>query len=116
MSAGQLNRMITAERRSAAADGYGNTVSDTWAAVVENEPAEIRPLRDGGEEMAAAKIEARGLVEILVRYSSRTILIQPSDRIRNTRSGQLFNVHYIENRDMRGKYLRIVCEYGGANG
>lgn len=115
MSGGQLNRVITAERRAAGADAYGNTVTDTWAPIVSNEPAEIRPIR-GGEELDAAAVTAKGLVAITVRYSSRTVLIKASDRIRNTRSGQTFNVQYIEQPDMRGKYLRLVCEYGGANG
>lgn len=115
MAAGRLNRRVTVERRTTADDGYGNTVSDVWAAVIENEPAEIRPLR-GGEGVEAAKIEARGLVEITVRHSSRTVQITPGDRIRNARSGQLLNINYIENPDMRGKFLKLVCQYGGAHG
>ena len=115
MTAGRLNRSITIERRGATDDGYGNTVSDAWAAVISNEPAEIRPMR-GAEGIEAAKIEARGLFEVRVRYSSRTVQITPSDRIRNARTGDLYNVDYIEQPDMRGKYLRIVCRSGGADG
>lgn len=114
-AAGRLNRSITVERRGAADDGYGNTVSDTWTAVISAEPAEIRPAR-GGEAVEASKIEARGLVDVLVRQSSRTLQILTSDRIKDARGSEVWNVRYIENRDMRGKFLTLVCESGVADG
>lgn len=114
-AAGALRHRITVERRTAADDGFGNTVSDTWAAVISDVPAEIRPLR-GDEGVEASKIEARGLFEVKVRQSSRTLQIAASDRIKDARTGQLMNVRYIENPDIRGKFLKIVCESGVANG
>ena len=116
MSAGQLNRLIRVDARVAGNDGAGNELTDTWAAVIENEPAEIRPLR-GGEAVTAAKLTTSGLVEIRVRYSSRTLAITTEHRIVNARlTSEVYNVRYIEQPDMRGKYLKIVCERGVAVG
>ena len=114
-AAGRLNRLVTIERRTAASDGFGNIVGDNWASLLTNEPAEIRPLR-GDEGIQAAKIEARGLYEVRVRYSSRTLQITEADRMKNPRTGQIMNIAYIENPDMRGKFLKIVCKTGGADG
>lgn len=114
MSAGQLNRRITVEARNTSPDIYGNTYAG-WASLIESEPAEIRPLR-GDESVEAAKLEMQALVEIRVRYSSRTAQILPAHRIRNTRTSETYNVRYIEQPDMRGKYLKIVAELGVADG
>lgn len=114
MAAGRLREIVTIERRAGAADGYGNTVA-TWAALITGEPAEIRPLR-GGEDVQAQKLSANGLFEITVRYSSRTSQILATDRLKNGRTGQAMNIRYIEQPDMRRKFLKIVCEFGVADG
>jgi head-tail adaptor len=114
-AAGSLRRSITVERRGTANDGYGNTLTDTWSPVISAEPAEIRPAR-GGEAVEAGKIEARGLFDVRVRQSSRTLQIRASDRIKDARGSEIWNVRYIENRDMRGKFLTLVCESGVAHG
>lgn len=116
MSGGQLNRLINVEARGASDDGYGNAVADTWSTVIANEPAEIRPLR-GGEGVEAAKLQGKALVEIRVRHSARTAQITTAHRIANARvAGEFYNVRYIENPDMRGRYLKIVAERGVAHG
>lgn len=114
MAAGRLRELVTIERRASTGDGYGNTVA-AWAALVTNEPAEIRPLR-GGEEVQAQKLSANGLVEVTVRYSTRTAQILETDRLKNARTGRAMNIRYIEQPDLRRKYLKIVCEYGVADG
>lgn len=118
MTAGRLNSRVRIERRAATSDIYGNT-QGAWQSLIAGEPAEIRPIRaasPGVEIVDAASIVAAGLVEILVRYSSRTLQIRVSDRLVNTRTGEAFNIRAIENPDMRGKYLRLLCQAGVANG
>lgn len=118
MGAGRLNRRVAVQRRAVADDGYGNTVG-AWADLITAEPAEIRPMRANSataETVDAGAVAAVGYVEILVRYSSRTAQIKTSDRLLNARTGEAFNIRAIENPDMRGKYLRLVCQAGVANG
>lgn len=118
MGAGRLNRRIKIQRRGSGTDGYGNTLGG-WVDLITGEPAEIRPMRSGVstvETIDAAKITAAGYVEILLRHSSRTAQALTTDRIVNERTGEAFNIRSIENPDMRGKYLRLVCQAGVADG
>lgn len=114
MAAGRLREIVTIERRAGAADAYGNTLG-AWETRITGEPAEIRPLR-GGEDVQAQKLSANGLFEVTVRFSPRTSQILATDRLKNGRTGQAMNIRYIEQPDMRGKFLKIVCEYGVADG
>lgn len=114
MAAGRLRELVTIERRAGTPDGFGNVVAG-WASLVTNEPAEIRPLR-GGEDVQAQKLSANGLIEVTVRYSTRTSQILETDRLKNARTGRPMNIRYIEQPDMRRKFLKIVCEYGVADG
>lgn len=118
MSAGRLNRRVTIERRGTTPDDYGN-VQSGWSALLSSEPAEIRPIRASSasaETVDAGAMVAVGLVEILVRYSSATAEIRTTDRLKNLRSGEIFNIRAIEQPDMRGKFLRLVCQAGVADG
>jgi head-tail adaptor len=118
MSAGRLNRRVTIERRGTTPDDYGN-VQSGWSALVTSEPAEIRPIRTSSaaaETVDAASIVAVGLVEVLIRYSSATAAIRTTDRLKNARTGETFNIRAIEQPDMRGKYLRLVCQAGVSDG
>lgn len=114
MTAGQLNRTISVERRSSGADGYGNTVSQ-WESLLTGEPAQIKPLKEG-ESVIAARLQGTGLSEIRVRYSDRTAEIKTDDRIVNSGDGRIYNIRSVANNDQRGRYLTILCEFGVADG
>lgn len=118
MSAGQLNRRVTIERRAISADAYGNT-QGAWAALYSSLPAEIRPVKTNAasaETVDAGSVVAVGLVEVKLRYSSRTRQILPSDRVIDARAGKVYDIRAIEQPDMRNKYLRLLCQAGVANG
>lgn len=114
MTAGQLNRKVRFDARQSSTDKYGNDVAE-WAAIVEDEPAQIRPLR-GSEDLIAARITGRQIVEIKVRYSARTVQVTTDHRAVNVATGETYNIRSIENRDERGRYLTMLCESGVANG
>lgn len=114
MSAGELNRRVRFEKRAATSDKYGNAVDD-WQMIFDNEPASIRPVR-GAEDVIAAKLQGRQIVEIKVRYSNLTTQVNTDHRAVNAATGEAFNIRVIENKDMRGRYLTMLCESGVASG
>ncbi len=115
MSAGELNRRVHVGKRTEIVDGYGNSLSADLVNYIENEPAKISPLR-GDEIVIAEKLKGRALVEIRVRHSTLTAQITEDDIVTNSATGIQFNIRYIEQPDMRGKYLNIVAERGVAVG
>lgn len=79
MRAGRLDRLIDIQRKSEAADDYGQPV-ETWAAIASRRPASYRPLR-GSERFASEQFIAREQVEFRVRYSLDISDVDPLDRI-----------------------------------
>lgn len=129
MPAGRMRERVAFERRSDlshgqgaghgqpfANDGYGNRIGG-WQVLtgLSSYPARISPLR-GGEDVIAEKLQGTGLVEIKVRSCVAMRAVKPTDRVRDTRTDQIYNIRYIENKDERDKYVTLTCEYGVADG
>lgn len=116
MTAGRMRERVAFERRTDTDDGYGNKVG-AWAVLtgLASYPARVSPLR-GGEDVTASKLEANGLVEIKVRSCIAMRAVKATDRVRDTRTQQIYNIRYIENKDERDKYITLMCEYGVADG
>lgn len=115
MAAGRLRHKIRFDRRVIVDDDGAGNVQQDWQPIFGPVAAEIKPLR-GGEEVLASRLAGVAIVEILIRssYDSRRIL--PTDRAYNIRDGTQYNLHLIENRDMKNEYLTITAEIGGAIG
>lgn len=116
MTKGRFRESVNFQRRSTASDGYGNQVA-SWAdmAGLVGFPARIAPMR-GGEDVIASKLQANGLVEIKVNSCVAIRGVTATDRIVDTRTGEVYNIRYIENKDERNRYVTFVCEYGVADG
>jgi head-tail adaptor len=114
VAAARLRHSVRFERRALSSDAYGNELAD-WQPRIGAIWAEVRPLR-GSEEVLAAKLQGVAPYELMVRSSTQTRTITPGDRAIDARSGMVFDIRAIENRDMRNKFLTLTCQSGGASG
>lgn len=110
-----MRERVRFQRRRPAVDVFGN-VEGEWATLAER-AAKIQPAK-GSETVIAGKLEGRVPVEITVRWdytlgNGATALV-PDDRVVDVRSGEIYNIRAIENRDMRRRYLTITAEGGVA--
>lgn len=108
-----MRERVRFQRRRPDVDQFGN-VEGEWATLAERS-AQIRPMK-GSEALEAGKLEGRAPVEIIVRWD-RTIgagatAIVPDDRVIDVRSGTVWNIRGVENRDQRRKYLTVTAEAG----
>jgi hypothetical protein len=96
---------------------YGNTEDNFPATANFIVPANITP-KLGGEEVLAARLTGRGLVNIVVRQSSMTATITSDWRAKDERSGEIYNVRSVIDPDggntRHGFYFEILCEHGVA--
>jgi len=105
---GKLRERVRFERRAAAPDGFGN-VEGAWQTLVGPVWAEIRPLR-ADEEEVARRLESVGRVEITIRYSSDVAALSADDRAVDARTGTVYAIRGVENRDMHKRYLVVTAE------
>lgn len=79
--------------------------------------ANIKP-RLGGEGVLAGRLTGTNLVNITVRNSSRTQLVDTAWRAKDDRSGAIYNIRSIidpfENTPDHGRWLEMLCEKGVA--
>lgn len=109
--AGDLRGRLRFERRTAAADDYGNVASD-FAAQFER-AAEIKPIK-GGEEVMAARLGGRQPALIRVRFDSETATIMPDWRAVDTRTGQVWAIHTAVDMERRREWITMTAEVGVA--
>lgn len=102
--AGELNRQITIQARSATKDSFGQE-STTWTDVITCF-ASISPL--SGRELIAAQAQvAETTHEIQIRYRN---WVTPANRVKY--QGRVFNILNVLDEDMRHKSLRLLCSEG----
>lgn len=115
MAAGQMRERVRFQRRRPEVDKWGN-VEGEWATLAER-AAQIRPMK-GSEALEAGKLEGRAPVEIIVRWDhtigAGASEVVPDDRIVDVRSGRVFNIQAVENRDQRRRFLTFTAEAGVA--
>jgi SPP1 family predicted phage head-tail adaptor len=113
MPAGRLRHLVRLERPAKQNDGYGN-VENGWQEI-QTLSAEIKPMR-GSETVEAGKLEGRLAYEILIRWNATLGdgRLSNADRAVNARTGEVYNIRTVENRDMKRQWLTITAEAGVA--
>jgi SPP1 family predicted phage head-tail adaptor len=110
--AGQLTQRVAFERREEVDRGDGVTVGQwkeqfkCWAG--------YKHLR-GGETVQAARLQGQQTLIIRVRSSSQTKGVTSDWRIRDTRTGALFDIKNPEPENNR-MFISFTCQSGGASG
>lgn len=110
-SAGELRDRIAFEQRVDEDDNAGNTQGafehrfDVAAAIVG---------KFGGETVLAARLEGREPATVTVRYSNSTKNVTPEWRIRDVRTGTVYNIRSIDDRLRKRQWLDMLCESGVA--
>ena len=71
----------------------------------------------GGEAVIAARLTARQPAILTIRDSAQAKGIKPSDRVKNARTGEIFNIREQprESKDNRG-FLEVLIEAGASDG
>jgi SPP1 family predicted phage head-tail adaptor len=116
--AGSLRERVTFQRRAAGDDGAGNVVTGAWtdlpgAAAI---AARLKPLKQS-EAVLADGVQGRSSFEVTIRLTAAGQGITVGDRMKNERTGRTYNVKSPpQNPDERGRFLRILVEWGGADG
>lgn len=113
MSVGQLRERVSFEKRGTTDDGYGGTIGSDWTQQFAGVSARIRP-HPGREQVLQARLAGIQPVIITVRYSSQTKQIEPDWRARDERSGVIYAIKSIDNRDERKRYFEITAVAGEA--
>lgn len=113
-SAGDLYERVAFDRRADANPDspvdYGNTVSD-WVEQFTCR-AQFIHLR-GGETVMASRLEGRHSQVIRIRASVASRAVDTDWRVRDVRTGAVFNVRDITPSDDR-QFLDVLCEKGVA--
>lgn len=110
MRAGELDQRITIQRYIGVDDGYGNVVGSwvdqftVWGSV---------QFMRGSETVIAARLSARQPAIMTIRSSEQARSILPSDRAKDARTGELFNIRE-RPRDARDNsgYMEALIEAG----
>lgn len=110
LGAGDLYYGVAFDKRAEVDDGYGNTVSD-WQEQFQCRAA-YRHLR-GGESVMAGRLQGKHTQVIIVRASSQTRQITTDWRVRDTRSGEAFNIRDVTHETNR-QWISLLCEKGVA--
>lgn len=110
MRADRLHEHIAFDKPVEQSDGQGGTVNG-WQEQFQCR-AHYRFLR-GGESVQAARLEGRQPLVITVRSSSETRQVETQWRIRDVRTGTVFQVKAINPTEDR-RFLEILAESGVA--
>lgn len=115
MGAGQLRDRFTIQRNTATADWTGHPATPNWQdkfTVWGN----IQYMR-GGESVMAARLTARQPAILTIRTSSQARGILPTDRVKDARTGEIFNIREQPrvSKDNRG-FLEVLVEAGVSDG
>ena len=96
---------------------YGNTQDDFSTTPSFIVPANITP-KLGGEDVLAARLTGRNIVNIIVRQSANTAIVTTDWMAKNERTGETYNIRSVIDPagGMRGYgfYFEMLCEKGVA--
>lgn len=105
-----LDERVAFDSPTVSADGYGGSIAG-WTAEFEARAA-FRYLR-GGETVQAARLAGRQPVVVTLRASADARRIEPDWRMRDVRSGTVYQVRTaIPSEDRR--HVELTCESGVA--
>lgn len=113
---GDLRERFTFERNMAEDDWSGHPGKPDWQVVAGPVWGGIQFMR-GGEAVMSARLTARQPAILTIRNSIQARGILPSDRAKNARTGELFNIREQPrvSRDNRG-FLEVLVEAGASDG
>lgn len=114
--AGDLRERFTFERNMAEGNWSGHPGEPDWQVVAGPVWGSIVFMR-GGESVIAARLTARQPAILTIRNSAQACTIGPSDRVKNARTGEIFNIREQPrvSRDNRG-FLEMLVEAGATDG
>lgn len=119
MQAGDLRSRVGFYQRLSGDDGYGNVEGRYPSAPNFECRANIRP-KLGGESVLASRLTGTNLVNITVRQSTNTRLIDTAWVLKDERSGIAYNVRSVidpdEGTSQHGRFFEMLCEKGVATG
>jgi SPP1 family predicted phage head-tail adaptor len=108
--AGQLYQRVAFDKETTGSDGYGGTVTG-WAEQFQCR-AGFTHLR-GGESVMAARLEGTHSIVMRVRASTQTRAVTTDWRVRDARSGTIYNIRDITPSDDRA-FLDVLVQSGVA--
>jgi hypothetical protein len=118
--AGDLRYSVGFYQRSALSNSppdYGNTEDNFPSTAIFTTPANITP-KLGGEDVLAARLTGKNLVNITVRQSANTALVTTDWLAKDERSGDEYNIRSVIDPDggtsRHGFYFEMLCEKGVA--
>jgi head-tail adaptor len=95
-------------------DGAGN-FETAWRLFLGPIHAAIEPRR-GGESVIAGRLQGVSAFDVWVRATPETAAIAVTDRVVDARDlSRIYAIRFIENLDMRDRYLLLQCEAGVAD-
>lgn len=111
----KLNTRFTIQRDEAAPDWSGHPGDPDWKDKF-TVWGGIQFMR-GGESVIAARLTARQPAILTTRDSAQARTIGPADRVKNARTGEIFNIREQPraSRDNRG-FLEFLVEAGATDG
>lgn len=108
--AGDLRHLVALDKRTDVADGMGNTKGE-WVEQARCRAA-YRHLR-GGEAVMAGRLAGKHTQVISVRRATQTLAITTDWRMRDTRTGQVFNIRDVTHEEDR-QWISLLVETGVA--
>jgi head-tail adaptor len=108
MTSGALYERVAFDAPVAQTNGYGGVLQG-WQEAFETR-AKYQFLR-GGETVQAARLQGRQPVVVTIRNNSTAAMITPAWRMRDTRTGDVYNVRSIVRSDDR-QWLELTAERG----
>jgi SPP1 family predicted phage head-tail adaptor len=106
-----LRDRVVFEQRVSKDDGAGNIVDAAWRAAFPSVAAAITPLL-GGESVMQERLASRQPVIIKVRYSRVTLGIVTDMRVRNRRTGMIYQVKSVADTEGTRRFLDVLCQTG----
>lgn len=117
MQAGNLLDRVGFYQRPSTSDAYGNVQAEFGSSADFTIAANIKP-KLGGEQIQAARLAGTNMVNITVRQCALTDAVTPEWRIKNERTGELFNIRNIidpfQGDAGNSTWWEMLCEKGVA--
>lgn len=104
MRAGQLNKKVTVQSYTSAANSFGEMI-ETWSTYATRN-ASVEPLQ-GREFWAAQQLNSEVTSKIRLRYDSITGAITPKMRVQW--DSRTFKIHSVINVNQRNREVQLMC-------
>lgn len=109
-AASSKRKLFAFELRPLTSDGYGNTEAVAFEERFRVH-GQLMP-RLGGETVMASRLSGSQPATIKLRSSPQLREVTPEWRIRDVKSGAVYNIRSIANPDQRDRELEFLCDTG----